>query len=564
MTAFVQWQGKPLTLDEQSFAAGIAQIKKVVGEAFVVTEAAEVHKRAKCIIPEVKKPSAFVYPGSVQEIQEIVKIANEFKLPLWTCSKGKNWGYGSATPVLEGSLMLVLERMNKIITVDDKLAYAVVEPGVTYRQLHTYLKEQNIRLWLDATDGPADGSVIGNALERGVGETPYGDHFENLCGMEVVLANGELVRTGGGPMENYQSWNTHKWGVGPYLDGLFSQSNYGIVTKAGLWLMPEPEAFLSCIFELKNEKDFPAVIDGIRRLQFNGALRSKIHMINDVTMFGILSKHPKVLLEGERWMNDALRAKLRQRYNLPPWLFAGGIYGSVGQVRLAKRLVKRELGRYGRLQFIGKPTKEFVQRILPFLKKAHANDRTKRMAEALTLRVCGKPLEFVEMLPHVYAIEKGEPSDYFVKHAYMKSRRPKPADRDIDPARDDCGGIWAGPMVPLEGGQVWSIVEMCRDLARKREADLNIALMVASGRSVVVLTSLFYDKEDEQETANAKELYFEICNATQQAGYQQYRTSTMFMPHILAPAPEFQSLANSIKSALDPNNILAPGKYGIG
>jgi 4-cresol dehydrogenase (hydroxylating) len=76
--------------------------------------------------------------------------------------------------------------------------------------------------------------------------------------------------------------------------------------------------------------------------------------------------------------------------------------------------------------------------------------------------------------------------------------------------------------------------------------------------------SVFYDKEDPDETRRAEALYFEMGETTQKAGYQQYRTSTLFMDRILGPAPEFQRVCNLLKRALDPNGILAPGKYGIG
>jgi len=75
--------------------------------------------------------------------------------------------------------------------------------------------------------------------------------------------------------------------------------------------------------------------------------------------------------------------------------------------------------------------------------------------------------------------------------------------------------------------------------------------------------SVFYDKEDPDETRRAEALYFEMGAVTQEAGYQQYRTSTLFMDRVLEPAPAFRDLCDRIKTALDPAGILAPGKYGI-
>lgn len=89
--------------------------------------------------------------------------------------------------------------------------------------------------------------------------------------------------------------------------------------------MPEPECFESCLFELKREEDFPALINEIRQLAFAGALRSKIHLINDVTTFGIVTDDPRELLEGAPCLSDHQRAKLRKKSISPLNLWGGTV-----------------------------------------------------------------------------------------------------------------------------------------------------------------------------------------------------------------------------------------------
>jgi 4-cresol dehydrogenase (hydroxylating) len=546
-----------------NYEGAIDLIRTVVGDNHIVVDPRQVKENGKDIIPVVKDASAFVYPGSIDEVQKILKIANTHKIPLWPCSKGKNWGYGGASPSQGGEVVLVLERMNKIIEVNEKLAYVVVEPGVTYRQLHEYLESHNMPFWLDCTDGPADGSVMGNALERGIGETNYGDHFGNVCGIETLLPDGSLVRTGGGPMKGYRSWNTYKWGVGPSLDGLLTQSNYGIVTKMGLWLMPKSEKYECCVFELTDEDNFPRMVDALRKLQLNGALQSKVHIINDTINFAIVAEHPSQLLKGAPCLSDVKKAELRKKWNIAPWSFSGGLYGTQAQINADKKLIKKELASLGKLQFITEAQFGLLRLLIPILKKAEGHPLWKPVADLFARVVFHKPLSLVDLMPHVYEIERGYPSDYFVKHAYYKSQAQKPPDQNIDPARDNCGLIWIGPMVPLEGDEVRSFLNLCQPIYEKYQLDLTTAIMVANPRTAVCLMSVFFDKSDAYETARAKALYEELGEVTQAAGYQAYRASTANMDRILAPAPEFQKLANTIKSALDPNNILAPGKYGI-
>ena len=183
---------------EGHLSDAIAEIRSIVGESNILADDAAILRPHKDISLWHRRGAAVVYPGTAEEVAGVVKAAAKHKLPVWPFSKGKNWGYGATMPFRDGALILVLERMNRIVEVNQELAYAVVEPGVTQKQLNDYLKSNHIPLWVDCTDSTPQGSIIGNALERGVGYTRYWDHFGHLCGLEVILANGESVRTGGG------------------------------------------------------------------------------------------------------------------------------------------------------------------------------------------------------------------------------------------------------------------------------------------------------------------------------------------------------------------------------
>jgi 4-cresol dehydrogenase (hydroxylating) flavoprotein subunit len=189
---------------------------------------------------EAHRPSGAVAPASAEEVREIVRIANRYKVPLWPISRGKNFGYGGPAPVLKGAVVLDLSRM-KAIDVDRENGVVLVEPGVGFFDLYDYLQTNKIPLWL-SVPGNSWGSVAGNALDRGVGYTSYGDHASRICGLEVVLPDGDLVRTGMGAMAGSKTWNLYRNGFGPGWDTMFCQSNLGVVTKLGLWLMPEPES----------------------------------------------------------------------------------------------------------------------------------------------------------------------------------------------------------------------------------------------------------------------------------------------------------------------------------
>ena len=107
--------------------------------------------------------------------------------------------------------------------------------------------------------------------------------------MEVVLADGRVVRTGMGAMTGNSAWQMYKGGFGPSLDGLFLQSNYGVVTKMGVWMMPAPEQAIDCFAPARNEDDLAAVIDTLRPPLLDGTISANSMVGNALAVASVIT-----------------------------------------------------------------------------------------------------------------------------------------------------------------------------------------------------------------------------------------------------------------------------------
>jgi (+)-pinoresinol hydroxylase len=253
----------PPNVSRTAFDAALKTWRQAVGADWVFTEDADVALYRDAYSPFYDEPeervaSAAVAPATVEEVQAVVRAANQHRIPLYPISTGRNLAYGGSAPIHSGSVVLDLKRMNRVLEVNERNAYALVEPGVSYFDLYHHIQKANLDVWIDPPD-PGWGSVIGNALDGGGGWTayPFRDHFASHCGMEVVLANGEVVRTG----------KQSRWGYGPWVDGLFRQSNFGVVTKMGFYLMPRPEALMTSVVTSMRDQDIVPMLDVLNLLE---------------------------------------------------------------------------------------------------------------------------------------------------------------------------------------------------------------------------------------------------------------------------------------------------------
>ncbi|MEV4112779.1 FAD-binding oxidoreductase [Nonomuraea sp. NPDC049695] len=172
-------------------------------------------------------------PRNLDEVRALVRQATASGRRLYPISTGRNWGMGSAMPVTDDNVVVNLSGMNRIRSLDLEAGYAVIEPGVTQAQLAEVLRDTP---WmLNVTASCADTSVVGNALDRGDGCIRSRVH--DTAGIEAVLADGSVVTTGGlDPAGRY-----HGRVAGPDLTPAFVQHNLGIVTAMAVALVPRPQ-----------------------------------------------------------------------------------------------------------------------------------------------------------------------------------------------------------------------------------------------------------------------------------------------------------------------------------
>jgi 4-cresol dehydrogenase (hydroxylating) len=318
-------------MSERDFQNALKRIAGVVGSQWVFSSDEDVALYRDAYSPlwgenAERFASAAVAPDTVEEVRAIVGIANEYRMPLYPISTGKNLTYGGSAPVYSGSVVLDLKRMNRILDVSARDKTCLIEPGVSYFDLYRHLRQNRIRLWIDTAD-PGWGGLIGNALDRGAGytSTDVRDHFDAHCGMEVVLGNGDVVRTGMGANPKSSTWQIFKYGMGPWVDGIFSQSNFGIVTKMGFWLMEEPEAALIVSVTVPKRGDIVPLLDAVSSLMHAHVIPSEAQVMSPIVSGPADPELVKLRMSDA---SDEDWARYAERRRGPFWMMSFCFYGS--------------------------------------------------------------------------------------------------------------------------------------------------------------------------------------------------------------------------------------------
>ncbi len=537
----------PTGVNPRDFASALTEFEQTVGKQWVFTSDEDLDLYRDAYSPFLHEPeeriaSAAVAPSSTEEVQQIVRTANRYRVPLYAISTGKNLGYGGSAPAYSGCVVVDLKRMNRIIEVNEENAFALVEPGVSYFDLYHYLQERKLKLWIDCPD-PGWGSVVGNAIDRGGGYTQanYRNHFDSHCGMEVVLPSGELLRTGMGAIPNAKTWQQYKSGCGPWIDGMFSQSNYGIVTKMGFWLMPQPEAYLRCTVSLPRYRDLGPLVETLNYLE-NARITSGFPDIASP-----LNGYPPIG-QVQLWNENGPPAMTDEHRQL------------LSAVKLG---YSPELEAYGLKSGIA-----YWELWLSFHGPAEVIDAQWQASQRHFSKIDGAKFRVVDRVS--LPIDPARAEDYHEPELGIPSLRVFSigARTPWNPTPSK-GHMWFSPIIPRSGAAIIEANRVFSEAAR----DLGMPLF----RSFT-LPACFWERsfifilatpvtEDPATNKRYREGFKKLIEVGGQHGWGEYRTAPVFQKTVMDVYSfnnhALQRFHETLKDAIDPNGVLSPGRYAI-
>jgi (+)-pinoresinol hydroxylase len=525
----------PAGVSQRDWNTALDEFRQAIGAPWVFTSDDDIalYRDAYSPLwgePEERLVSAAVAPETTEQVSRIVRTANRLRIPLFPISTGKNLGYGGSAPNLSGSVVVDLKRMNKVIEVDDKRHFAIVEPGVAYFDLYRYIKDRGLNVWIDCPD-PGWGSPVGNALDHGVGYTfgAFRDHFHSHCGLEVVLPSGEIVRTGMGALPNAKTWAEYRYGFGPTVDGLFAQGNVGIVTKMGLHLLPAPKAYQTSVVTVPRRNDIVPLVDIINELEHQGLIGMPEYS-SPLGGFGPATPELTALLQKPGGATaDDFDAYARQR-NRGSWSC--------------------------RMQFYGAP--KVIAALLE-----HAKERFISTVQGSTFQD-GELLQFPiskEQEDRAHKVAIGVPNMAIFSIGARTELNPSPSD----------GHLWFSPIIPKTGEAVLEAQRVFMDAFRQlgRPSMVSPFTMPATWmfRAFIFIMAFPISRTNVEQNRRSREAFRHLVKVAAEHGWGEYRTAPAFQDDVMAAYSYNNNallrLHETIKDAVDPNGILAAGRSGI-
>ncbi len=222
----------------------VKSLENIVGPEYVATEREICYVYSQdCSIEKGYIPDIIIRPNTTEEVSEVMKLANEYKVPIYPRGAAASLVL-MGVPLKPHSLVMDLTRMNRIVEFDEESMSVTVETGITWGELELALKEKG---WYTGFIGPGPGysSTIGGAISVCsvyYGSAKYGTAADITLGLEVVLPTGEIIRTGSAALEKAKRHT--RYGIGFDATGLFcgDQGILGVKTQATLKLFPLPKA----------------------------------------------------------------------------------------------------------------------------------------------------------------------------------------------------------------------------------------------------------------------------------------------------------------------------------
>jgi 4-cresol dehydrogenase (hydroxylating) flavoprotein subunit len=315
-----------------------------------------------------------------------------------------------------------------------------------------------------------------------------------------------------GGVPNSNTWQVFKWGYGPSLDGIFTQSNYGIVTKLGIWLMPQPPAYKPFCIRFPDETDIVDIVETIRPLRISMIIPNAIVIASTIWEAAVTVKRSSVY-QGKGQIPDDVLKDVAKNNNLGAWNVYAALYGSPEQIEVNWQIIQH------------------------FFKK-HPKARI------------------------VTEQEEGNNPVFQYRSDLMRGK-PNLTEFGLYNWRGGGGSMWFAPVSQAMGSETLKQMEMAKRILAKHGLDY-VAEFIVGWRDMHHIIDVLFDKSNPEEVKAANACFGELLDEFTKAGYGTYRTNTEFMDKVADTyGPVQRKVFQKLKRALDPNGILSPGKSGI-
>lgn len=473
-----------------------------------------------------------VFPRSSAEVQKIVRVARSEGAALYPVSTGKNWGLGARLPVphklKDKQIVIDLSLMNQIHEFDSKAGVIIIEPGVTQKQIADFLKKSRAQFGLNVTGSSKDSSVLGNSLERGVAH--YGCRVPEILSLEVVLGTGEVLNAGGASAPTSRSRLTYPFGIGPDLRGLFFQSNFGIVTRAALRLMPSREAVGIATIQASPRTTLRQFVDALADAKRCGLIPANLHISNRARRLSVATP----LYAQEMGIPFHSAKKEIQQLISSGWAATTSYSEERGNIASTFNHLK------ARLRTVAESNLLFKEDVM--------NERKNRVVQAMRgtfLHACGVPSD-----------------DALLSLGYGQRRLIRP-----DPVGSGVGTLFLVPILPFSGRDVQAAMRIIDTEFKRFGFSPYVTLNLVEHSSLEAVVNLTFERGDKLQKRRAHACILRAFSKLLYAGYPPQRMSVFQM----AELKEFRALdlghrkaIHDLKRIFDPDHIIAPGRYEFG
>jgi len=322
-----------------------------------------------------------------------------------------------------------------------------------------------------------------------------------------------------GGMTNAKAWQVYKRGCGPSADGLFMQSNFGIVTKLGLWLTPQPECYMPGWLTLRRDADLEPLLEALRPLMLSGVIANQPMIINAVCAASAFAGREQ-WFNGEGSIPDEVIERIAAQPGFGRWVMRFALYGDEQIVERQRQIVTSAFGAIAGAEV---RFSRYRGDALPELTNPHERVQA------------GIPSMDLDRMTRWYGGQEG----------------------------GHIGFSCAAPITGRDGAAL-------RDLVRGQLSAVGLdysGVIIVGRRSMIHVGLVVFDTKNEAQARTAYEVCKSLVEPAARLGYGEYRSHLDFMD-LVADQYDFNHHAQRrfnerLKDILDPNGILSPGKQGI-